>query len=243
MSDWTGPECGFLYISIIDIISRSALVLFSLLCTSNYHYNKGHLKVEFIKWKKCTSDCYLLPFYSQYGYGELSKKILFLLLRDTPEEVDLLLLSIELQQFSYFRYVLYKLSCIFLFLTNIESILLSYFEHNLFAAVKEIHKLLFQSTTKSAETKFLLPKPSNHWKTDHYWGSDDHGEVDIDSDLNRLASGNIMKYTTVPSQCEWLSWTWTWILLYFDCWCLFDKCPGNVESVMCKQLSIQQEAY
>ena len=45
------PECGAFCISIIDLISKSALVFFSLLCASNYHYNKGSIKVEFIKCK------------------------------------------------------------------------------------------------------------------------------------------------------------------------------------------------
>ena len=46
-----GPEHGVFYISIIDLILRSELVLFSLLRASNYKYNKAPLKVEFFKWK------------------------------------------------------------------------------------------------------------------------------------------------------------------------------------------------
>ena len=40
---------------------------------------------------------------------------------------------------------------------------------------------------------------------EQYWGSDDCGEVDIDSDVNHLASGNLRQFTTVPSQCERLT--------------------------------------
>ena len=111
-----------------------------------------------------------------------------------------------------------KLSCIFVFITNIEYVLLWYFEHNLFAAVKEIHKLRFWSTTTSADTKLLLPRPSKQWNTEHGWGSDDCGEVDIDSDVNLPASGNIMQCATVPSKCERLPWNWTWRPLYFNHW-------------------------
>ena len=44
-----GTERGILFISIVDRILRRALVFFSLLYAINYHYNKGTLKVEFIK--------------------------------------------------------------------------------------------------------------------------------------------------------------------------------------------------
>ena len=122
----------------------------------------------------------------------------------------------------FFLIVFYiKLSWDFAFLTIIESVLLWYFQGGDFAAVKWFHKFWFRSTTTSADTKFVLPKPSYYWKTDHYWGSADHGEVDLDSDVNRLASGNILQYTTVPSQCEWFPWTWT-------CWYSFENCPGIV---------------
>ena len=49
VSDFPRPERGILCISIVDIISKRTLVLFSLLRSINYHYNNGPLKVEFIK--------------------------------------------------------------------------------------------------------------------------------------------------------------------------------------------------
>ena len=51
VKDCPGPECGVFCILTLNIISRSALVLFSLLRARNYHYNKGPLKVESI-WCK-----------------------------------------------------------------------------------------------------------------------------------------------------------------------------------------------
>ena len=78
------------------------------------------------------------------------------------------------------------------------------------------------STRTSAETKFLFPKPSNHWNMEHHRGSADCGEVDIDSDINHLDSGNVWQYTTVPSQCEWFPWTWTFLL-----WYEVDDLPGK----------------
>ena len=41
-----GPEHGVFYISIVDIILRSALVGFSLLRASNYYYRKGQVIVD-----------------------------------------------------------------------------------------------------------------------------------------------------------------------------------------------------
>ena len=71
---------------IYDLMLITALVLFSLLCARNYHYNNG------LVW-------YVLPLDSQYCYGWLSILFLFILLLDTPAYVYLLLLSIDLQMF------------------------------------------------------------------------------------------------------------------------------------------------
>ena len=37
---------------------------------------------------------------------------------------------------------------------------------------------------------------------DQYWGSDGPGEVDIEPDVNRLASSKPIQSTTVLNQCE-----------------------------------------
>ena len=46
MRDFPGPEHGVFCISIVDIISRSALVGFSILRASNNYYNKGPFIVD-----------------------------------------------------------------------------------------------------------------------------------------------------------------------------------------------------
>ena len=46
MRDFPGPECGVLCILIVDIMSKSALALFNLLCERNYHCNKGPVIVD-----------------------------------------------------------------------------------------------------------------------------------------------------------------------------------------------------
>ena len=70
MSNCPEPEHSVLYIAIADLISRSALVGFSLLRAMDYYYRKG-------------PAYYVLMFYGQYSYGELSILLLFLL-QDTP---------------------------------------------------------------------------------------------------------------------------------------------------------------
>ena len=64
MSNWFWPEHGILYILIIDIILRSALAVFRLLCAINYHDNKKPV-------------CNVFLVYSHYRYGELSILFLF----------------------------------------------------------------------------------------------------------------------------------------------------------------------
>ena len=91
------PERGVLCISIVDIISKSALVLFSLLCASNYHYNKGPVIVDNItnphnKWR------ILLYYLSTVNIAAVSDQYWFYLyLRDCSENRQNVPLYIELQ--------------------------------------------------------------------------------------------------------------------------------------------------
>ena len=102
------------------------------------------------------------------------------------------------------------------------------FEHNNLSADKEIHYLQFLIINNKCINQFPVIKPSDNWKTEHYQVLSDRCKGDLDSYLNWLALGNLWKYTTVPSQCDRLPWTWIWRLLYFDCWYHFKKCPGNI---------------
>ena len=119
---------------------------------------------------------------------------------------------------------------------------MEFFNTLFFQQTKKSITFDFWSSTTSAETKFLLPKISDHWKKKHYCGLADNGKGYLDSDINRLYLGNLQQYTTVPSQCEKLPWTWTWRLLYFDYWSNFEKLPVSVYYVTCKQLTLQQGA-
>ena len=91
MRDSPRPERGVFCILIIDIILISALILCTLLCTGNYHYNKGPI-------------CYVLTLYSHYCYGALSILFVFILSQDTPTQVHLLLRYIDIQQLCYYIY-------------------------------------------------------------------------------------------------------------------------------------------
>ena len=71
----------------------------------------------------------------------------------------------------------------FFFLKNIKYVVFwIIYVTTFFEAVKEFHKLRFQSTAKFSDTKFLLLQHSKNWKTEQYWGSSDCGEIDLDSD-------------------------------------------------------------
>ena len=145
-------------------------------------------------------------------------------------------------------YIIARYTCIGIFAdivywpTNIL-----FFYHDLFKNVTELffyQKYWICSFVVFLSTSFLLrqrnplplilyhkqqvQKPSDHWKTEYYWGLSDCCEIYLDSDLNFLASSNLWQYTTVPIQCEWLPWTWMWHLLYFYRWYNFEKHPGSV---------------
>ena len=74
-----GPEYVVFCIEIVDITFIRSLAGFSLLRSMDYYYRKGPV-------------CYILMFYSQYSYCELSILFLFILSQDTPAYVHLLLL-------------------------------------------------------------------------------------------------------------------------------------------------------
>ena len=112
-------------------------------------------------------------------------------------------------------------------------------EHKFLRQEKKSININFWSRETSADTQFMVPQHSDNWKTYQHQGSANCCEVDLDSDLNRLASGNLRQYTTVSSQCEQLLWTWTWIIMYFDPWSHFKKRLGIVKFVTRNQLSLQ----
>ena len=122
----------------------------------------------------------------------------------------------------------FKLSRNFSFLTNIESVHLWYFQTQLFAADKVIHHLRFLIINNKCRNQVPVIKVSQHWNKKYYRRSADCFEGDLDLDINCLDSDNLWKYTTVPSQCDQLPWTWMWCLFYFYNWYRLEKGPGSV---------------
>ena len=53
---------------------------------------------------------------------------------------------------------------------------------------------------------FISPKQRT-LKDGALLGSSNHGNGDIESNINSLDSGNLNQYITLPSQCEKLTWT------------------------------------
>ena len=59
-------------------------------------------------------------------------------------------------------------------------------------------------------------------------GSANHGEVDLDSILNHLASGKLRQSNTVPSQCKIFYYIWMWHIMHVDRWSNFKKRLGVI---------------
>ena len=98
-----------------------------------------------------------------------------------------------------------KMSCIILFPQLSNQWFLGIFCHIFSKRSKNCinFDFRFRSTATFKDTKFLLPKRSKHQKTEQYQGSADRGELDLNSEVNRPASGKLRQSTTVSRQCEW----------------------------------------
>ena len=116
----------------------------------------------------------------------------------------------------------------FFFLQILNLFICAIFGHNLLPAEKEIYYLWLFIINNKCRNQVPVIKPREHWKTEHYWELDDCCEVDIDSDISRLAQSKLWQYTTVRIQGEWLPWNRMWRLLYFDHWSSFENFPGSV---------------
>ena len=181
MINCPGIERGVLCILIIDPISISALVLFSLLCAINYHYNKGYLNVDFFKWKIIHRRLLRIAVLQSILLWWFINFLKFTLSRDTPEWVYFMLLSLDLRWLSYFYHFLYETVTEHLF----------YQKHWIFSFV------IFLNTTFSQQSKkSIIWFPINSKKRRHYipvtktkqtlkdgelLGSADGGKLDLDS--------------------------------------------------------------
>ena len=144
VSSFPGPECGVFCISIIERISRSALVLFSLFRAINYHCIKGPLKVDFFKCKTIHSRLLCIPFLHSISIRWVSNDVvIYIIMRYTWRDTfaDIFHWPTTIILFSLYYILNYNGTLIFSQILNL--LFCGNFEHNVFVAVKEIHNLWF----------------------------------------------------------------------------------------------------
>ena len=91
-------------------------------------------------------DCYILTFYNQYCYNELSILFLFILSQDKPAWVNLILFYIDLRKYCYFYYILFQTITEYCFFSNV----LNMFFCDIFQHVPPL------KTNKSTTIQFLI---------------------------------------------------------------------------------------
>ena len=91
-------------------------------------------------------------------------------------------------------------------------------------------------------SQYLLPISRKHQTAEQCQESANCGELYIKPDVNWLDSGKLEHSTTVSSQCERLSYIWTWRLLYFNRWSNFEKRRGIVYPIPCNQKLLWKSA-
>ena len=216
VSNCPGTECGVFCISIFDIISWSALVLFILLRASKYHYNKGDCLLR-ISVLQQISNWWVIIIVPIYDIVEYTCVGIFAAIFHWPTTVLLLLLYFNLN--CHGSLLLSQISN--MFICGIS---------NKFVLQQSNNSITFNfwSSTTSAETNFFLSTQATteRQSTIGTW-------VIVLRDIltqtkNCLSSGNLWQYINVHSQCGWSPWTWTWHIMYFDSCSLFVKRPGIV---------------
>ena len=116
-----GPEHGVLCILIVDIISRSTLVVIIMLSTINCHYNKGNVCYVFPLTVNITTINYWYCYYLYYREIHQCRYIHWYF-------------ALTYKYFVIFIMLYFKLSPNFAFLTQIESVHLCYFQTQRFCS-------------------------------------------------------------------------------------------------------------
>ena len=136
--------------------------------------------------------------------------------------------ALNYNDFVIFIMFYFKMSQNFAFLTQIESVHLCYFWTQQFCSRQRNSLFSIFDPQQQVQRSSSWYHTKQPLKDGALSGLDDSCEKDLDSDLNILYSGNFWKYTNVPSQCEQFPWTWTWCILYFNCWSHFENLHGGV---------------
>ena len=124
--------------------------------------------------------------------------------------------------FSYFTliYAIYVISLYFIFNRH-RALLLSQILNQLLSDIFK-HNLCYRQIN-THPTHVWSPPHIKKWNTETYLGSAYRVKINFNSDINRLASDHIQKYTTETNQCWQFLWTWMWHLQYCDSWYHLDN--------------------
>ena len=102
--------------------------------------------------------------------------------------------------------------------------------------------LQYRSTPTLEATQFPLHEIIEHQPSEKYQESDNRGDIDIKSNVNRLDPGKIRQSTSLYIQNDWFYQPSTWRPLYFYWWYHFENCPGIVYPIKCMQKSLQNSS-
>ena len=160
MKNYPSPVRGVFCISIVDHISKSALVLFNLLRPNKHHKKRVLLKLSSLGSKLYREDYWLLSFYSNNREGEWFVIVFILFLWDRTKKGYIMCYY----PLTYYDYVIsdivyITLSCILVLFTNIEYVISWYFLSQLLKKSKDSINLYFRFSSAATfkDTKFLLP--------------------------------------------------------------------------------------
>ena len=165
MSNLPRHERGIFFILIIDIILRSTFIVFSLLCATIITKTRG----LFVTYFRSTLIIAMLSiqywFYLYYCEIHLCRYIIWY----CPYAHDYFVICLCFI-LNYHRNLLFS--------QRINMCICGIFEHNLFAADKEIYYLWFLIINNQCRNQVPVIRTSYHWNTEQYEGFVDHCEGD-----------------------------------------------------------------
>ena len=210
------PEWGALCIFTGDLISKIALVFFTPLSASKTYFGQSTCYSDHIKCKTIHGGL-LVVVIIQSKTSDLYKK--FVILNQKRYIMWYCTLNYD-DNFIYLLCFIFKCHLSLFFSQILNQWFLGILCNNSLRRSKNYKNFDFQyrSAPTLEVTQLPLNKINKHLTAEQYQGSANNGELYIKSGVDWMASGKIRQPTSVSSQCEILSYTWTWRPLYFDCW-------------------------
>ena len=149
-----GPERGYFYISIVDLISRISTVFFSLFCASNYYYNKGPIKVEFFKCKTIHSRLlHSAVLQSIFLQWVIKIVLIYIIVRYTCRVTFTAIIHWPMTDLLFLSYFISNCHGTLILSQILNMFFCGIYEHNFFAAVKTIHNLQFSINNNMCRTQ------------------------------------------------------------------------------------------